>query len=63
MKYLAKEYLDFEPGEKWRYSLAHDVLAALVEVLTGKTFGEYVKENIFNPLDMKDSTFLQSFYK
>ena len=58
MKYLAKECLEFEPGEKFQYSLAHDVLAALVEVLTGKTFGEYVKENIFNPLDMKDSTFL-----
>lgn len=58
MKYIATEPLEFEPGEKWRYSLAHDVLAALVEVLTGKTFGEYVKENIFEPAGMKNTTFL-----
>ena len=58
MKYLATEPLEFEPGEKWRYSLAHDVLAALVEVLTGKTFGEYVRENIFEPAGMENTTFL-----
>ena len=58
MKYLAKEPLLFEPGERWEYSLCHDVLAALVEVLSGVTFGEYVKKNIFEPLGMKNSTFL-----
>ncbi len=66
MKYIATEPLEFEPGEKWRYSLAHDVLAALVEVLTGKTFGEYVKENIFEPAGMENTTFLfdeSEFYK
>lgn len=58
MKYLAKEPLEFEPGTRWNYSLCHDVLAALVEVLSGKRFGEYIKEVIFKPLDMKNSTFL-----
>ncbi|MBQ5926372.1 MAG: beta-lactamase family protein [Clostridia bacterium] len=58
MKYIAKRPLDFEPGEKWQYSLCHDVLAAFVEVVSGKTFGQCVKENIFNPLGMKDATFL-----
>lgn len=58
MKYLAKEPLLFEPGECWKYSLCHDVLAALVEVLSGMTFGEYVKKNIFEPLGMYRSTFL-----
>jgi len=58
MKYLAKEPLHFHPGESWKYSLCHDVLAALVEVLSGKCFGEFVKENIFIPLKMNDSTFL-----
>lgn len=58
MKYLATEPLDFEPGEKWKYSLAHDVLAALVEVLSGETFGEYVKKNIFTPAGMENTTFL-----
>ncbi len=58
IRYLAKEPLQFEPGEKWLYSLCHDILAALIEVLTGMTFGEYVKKNIFAPLGMNNSTFL-----
>jgi len=58
MRYLAKEPLRCEPGTKYEYSLCHDVLAALVEVLTGVTFGEYVKANIFDPLGMADSTFM-----
>lgn len=58
MKYLAKEPLLFEPGKRWVYSLCHDVLAALVEVISGIQFGEYVKNNIFTPLGMNNSTFL-----
>ena len=58
MKYLAKEPLLFEPGEGWKYSLCHDVLAALVEVLSGERFGEYVKKHIFDVADMPRSTFL-----
>ncbi len=55
---LAEDPLCFEPGTEWRYSLCHDVLAALVEVLSGQRFGEYVKEHIFDPLGMTRSTFL-----
>ena len=58
MKYLAKIPLEFEPGENWRYSLSHDVIGALVEVVSGVRFGEFVKANIFDPLGMKDSTYL-----
>lgn len=58
MKYLAKEPLLFEPGDRWEYSLCHDVLAALVEVLSGEKFETYVKKNIFDVADMKDSTFM-----
>ena len=58
MKYLAKEPLLFEPGTRWEYSLCHDVLAALVEVISGQKFEDYVKENIFIPLGMNDSTFM-----
>ena len=60
MKYLAKEPLLFEPGDRWEYSLCHDVLAALVEVIAKQPFEEYVKEHIFDPLGMDDSTFLLS---
>lgn len=58
MKYLAKEPLCYEPGAQWNYSLCHDVLAALAEVLSGMCFSEYVKKNIFEPLGMDRSTFL-----
>ena len=58
VRYLAKEPLLFEPGTQWKYSLSHDVLAVLVEVLTGQPFEDYVKQHIFAPLGMEQSTFL-----
>ena len=58
MKYLAKEPLSFEPGSRWQYSLAHDVLAALVEVLTEQKFNDYVMKNIFDVVGMKNTTFM-----
>lgn len=58
MKYLAKEPLLFDPGERWEYSLCHDVLAALVEVISGEKFEDYVEKNIFRPLGMTHSTFM-----
>ena len=57
-RYLAKEPLYFEPGTKYRYSLCHDVLAVLVEVLSGQKFEDYVKEHIFHPLGMEKADFL-----
>jgi CubicO group peptidase (beta-lactamase class C family) len=58
VKCLAKTPLEFEPGESWLYSLSHDVLAALVEVLSGERFEVYVKKHIFDPLGMTHSDFL-----
>ncbi len=49
--------LAFEPGERWMYGFSIDVLGAVIEVLSGKTLGEYLKENIFDPLGMKDTGF------
>ena len=57
MGYLAKEPLLFEPGTRWEYSLCHDVLAALVETISGERFSEYVSNHIFAPLGMKKSFF------
>ncbi len=54
---MAETVLGFEPGTRYRYSLSHDVLGALVEVWSGKTLGEYMKENIFKPLGMKNTFF------
>lgn len=54
---LAKEPLLFEPGTRWNYSLCHDVLAALVEVVDGRQFGAYVRDEITRPLGMHDTGF------
>lgn len=54
---LSETVLGFEPGTRFRYSLCHDVLGALIEVISGKTFGEYMKENLFDPLGLKDTFF------
>lgn len=55
---FAQNPLEFEPGEGWKYSFAHDVLGALVEVLSNEKFECYVKAHIFDPLGMEHSTFL-----
>lgn len=57
MKYIAKKPLSFEPGKDWLYGLSHDVLGAVIEVVSGKRLGEYMKENIFDKLGMKDIGF------
>lgn len=54
---IAQSPLLFEPGERWEYSLCHDVLAALVEVVSGERFGTYVKKNVFERVGMTHSTF------
>lgn len=52
---IATDPLAFEPGASWRYSLGHDVLAAVVEIASNKRFAEYVTENIFLPCGMTKS--------
>ena len=52
---IAKRPLMFEPGSHFLYSLSHDVLAAVTEVIAGMPFRDYVKKAIFDPCGMKDS--------
>lgn len=47
----------FQPGDHWHYSLATDVLAYLVEVVSGLPFNQYLDERIFGPLGMNDTDF------
>ncbi len=54
---IAEEPLYFHPGTKWNYSMCHDVLAAAVEAISGQKFRDYVKEHIFDPLDMTTATY------
>ena len=49
--------LKFQPGTHFLYSLSHDVAAAVLEVVTGMSFGEYLKKNIWEPLGLKNTFF------
>ena len=54
---LATVPLAYEPGTAWRYSLATDVTARAVEVLSGMRFDEFLQTRIFAPLGMHDTGF------
>ncbi len=48
--------LEFQPGEKWKYSNSGDVLLGyLIEKISGQTYSQFVLENIFKPLEMQGS--------
>ncbi|MBQ6551484.1 MAG: beta-lactamase family protein [Lachnospiraceae bacterium] len=53
----AKGPLAFEPGTRYKYSLCHDVLAAVVEKASGMRYSDYLTEKILAPLGMKNTTF------
>ena len=52
---LAKYPLGFDPGSDWNYHVSTNMLAYMVEVISGKSLQEYVKETILNPLEMDDT--------
>jgi CubicO group peptidase (beta-lactamase class C family) len=54
---LVKLPLANQPGSRWRYSIATDVLGYLVEVVSGKRFDVFLEERIFGPLGMEDTGF------
>lgn len=54
---FAESPLKFEPGTHFLYSLSHDVAAAVIEVVTGTRFSEYLRKNLWEPLDMRDTFF------
>ncbi|MDK2808964.1 MAG: hypothetical protein PWP24_1701 [Clostridiales bacterium] len=49
--------LSFQPGSAWQYGTSADVLGAIIEVVSGKRFGDFLKDEIFDPLEMKDTGF------
>lgn len=44
-----------QPGEQWYYSAAPDILALILQEITGQSIDKYLRENIFNPLSMNDT--------
>ena len=57
---LGKVPLEFQPGTRWAYSAtaAFDVLSRVVEVTSGMPIDRFVKQRIFDPLQMKDTTYI-----
>ncbi len=54
---LAKLPLVYQPGTTWEYSHSTDVLGRVVEVVSGKSLYQYLKEALFDPLGMNDTAF------
>jgi CubicO group peptidase (beta-lactamase class C family) len=54
---LARLPLAYQPGARWHYSLAIDVVAHLVEVLSGRPLQDVLQERLFAPLGMADTGF------
>ncbi|MGO8911251.1 MAG: serine hydrolase domain-containing protein [Bradyrhizobium sp.] len=54
---LAKIPLEFSPGEAWNYSVSTDVIGYLIGKISGQPFEQFLKQRIFDPLEMKDTGF------
>ena len=57
---VARLPLFFSPGEQWQYSLGLEVLGRVIEVVSGKSFDEYLREELFGPLGMTQTGFVLS---
>ena len=54
---LASLPLVFQPGSEWNYSMSIDVLGRIVEVISGQTLDEFLRDRLFGPLGMVDTGF------
>ena len=54
---LARLPLKYQPGTQWHYSVAADVTGLAIERISGIPFDQYLKKNLFQPLDMVDTSF------
>lgn len=57
MEDMASIPLEFSPGTAWNYSVSVDVLGYLVEKISGQSFDAFLKERIFDPLGMSNTSF------
>lgn len=54
---MGKIDLCFEPGQEFKYGASADIIGALVEVVSGESFGTFLQKNFFDPLEMKETGF------
>jgi CubicO group peptidase (beta-lactamase class C family) len=57
---LGQVPLEFQPGTRWAYSAAagFDVLSRVVEIASGTPIDRFLKDRVFDPLGMKDTTYI-----
>jgi methyl acetate hydrolase len=56
----ARSPLMFDPGERWQYGTSIDWVGRIVEFVSGEPLDVYFRKHIFDPLGMKDTTFIIS---
>ncbi len=54
---MAKVPLCFQPGDRWMYGFSADILGAVVEVVSGMRYSEFLQKELFEPLEMTDTGF------
>ncbi len=57
MVHLGEMPLLFDPGSAWNYSVSTDVCGRIVEVVSGQSLDEYLRDHVFEPLGMVDTGF------
>ena len=57
MRGIASVPLVFRPGDRWMYGFSADVLGGVIEAASGKPYGVFLQEELFGPLEMKDTGF------
>lgn len=61
VKAMSKMPLSFEPGTGYLYSLSHDVLGGVIEVVSKQKLSDFMKENFFIPLSMYETDYKYTF--
>lgn len=54
---IAQIPLVFQPGDRWMYGVSADILGGIIEVVSGKKYGDFLQDELFHPLEMFDTGF------
>lgn len=57
MRGIASVPLVFQPGDRWMYGFSADVLGGVVEAVYGRSYGTFLRQELFDPLEMPDTGF------